>query len=86
MIGGYERRITGQAIKVYHNGIKRTLVAYITNSLWYSNYRVCGDFALEILSSLPPLDTNKKSMGGGGDFPSEIITIIYKEKNVIINI
>jgi len=26
MIGGYERRITGQAIKVYHNGIKRTLV------------------------------------------------------------
>jgi hypothetical protein len=41
-------------------------VAYITNSLWYSNYRVCGDFALEILSSLPPLDTNKKSMGGGG--------------------
>ena len=76
MIGGYERRITGQAIKVYHNGTKRTHRFATENSLWYSGYRVCGDFALEILSSLPPLDANKKSMGGGGDFPSEIL-IIY---------
>jgi hypothetical protein len=50
MIGGYERRTIGQAIKVYHNGIKRTLWFVIENCLWYSSYRVCGDFALEMHS------------------------------------
>ena len=69
MIGGYERRITGQAIKVYHNGTKRTHRFAAENSLWYSGYRVCGDFALEILVPLPPLDVTKNLWGEGGTFP-----------------
>jgi len=47
----------------------------IKNSLWYSGYRVCGDFALEI-NLTSTVRCNKKSTGGGGDFPSEIL-IIY---------
>ena len=34
-----------------------------------------GDFALEILVPLPPVDVTKNLWGEGGDFPSEIILI-----------
>jgi hypothetical protein len=36
MIGGYERQTKGQALKVYHNSIKRTYVFAVKNYLWYS--------------------------------------------------
>lgn len=56
MIGGYERRITGQALKVYHKGQNGQLVVKvfaIENSLWYSVYRVCRGFALKDMQRSP---------------------------------
>ena len=78
MIGGYERQITGQVLKVYHNGTKRTHRFAAENSLWYSGYRVCGGFALEITTHFSTSDCSIKIYGGRGGFPSEIlITYIY---------
>jgi len=53
---------------------KTDILNFIKNSLWYSDYRVCGDFALEI-NLTSTVRCNKKSTGGGGDFPSEILNI-----------
>lgn len=66
---GMRDRSRGKQLKVYHIGAKRTCMFAVENCLWYSGYRVCGDFALEMHFLLPPLDVTKNLWGEGGTFP-----------------
>jgi hypothetical protein len=62
----------GKQLKVYHISTIRTLSLKVfasENSLWYSNYRVCGGFALRDKTHFQPLDVIKNLWGEGGAFP-----------------